>query len=251
LLQNALKFTQTGDIRLEVDYSEAKGAFIQVIDTGIGIPENLFERVFDDYFQAPNGKIFNRQEGLGLGLTIVKKICGLLKIGIGISKSNDCGLKFSLSIDSNHVKAAEELAELQFGAAIDLTGLNVLCIDDDEDITAALTLVLNDWRCVSHAFTSIADAKKWLSEKENMQSLDVVLCDYSFENSQSPMNGLTFLYELRTEMSAVSAAIITGDLDFYQNLQLQDFEFPVLLKPVSEIELRKLLEVFRGLEDAS
>ena len=76
LLNNAIKFTHTGSITLIAKQEEGL-AIIEVIDTGIGVPEKLQNLIFEEFRQASEG--YNRNfEGTGLGLTLVKKYTELM-----------------------------------------------------------------------------------------------------------------------------------------------------------------------------
>src|SRR5690606_29731394 len=68
LLANALKFTESGGVRLEC-CSGPEGLVIEVADSGIGITSEQLEHIFDEYYQLNRGR-----EGVGLGLSIVKRI---------------------------------------------------------------------------------------------------------------------------------------------------------------------------------
>ena len=74
LVGNAVKFTEKGSISLHL--KKIKDGFLfEVVDTGIGIPANMQQRIFESFMQAEES-IHRRYEGLGLGLTIAKKLAG-------------------------------------------------------------------------------------------------------------------------------------------------------------------------------
>ncbi|HET8705018.1 MAG TPA: HAMP domain-containing sensor histidine kinase, partial [Pseudomonadales bacterium] len=71
LLSNAIKFTHTGKITVRFNRLE-NDVVLSVIDTGIGIPSSEQDKIFDEYYQVSN-EARNRNEGIGLGLSVVKK----------------------------------------------------------------------------------------------------------------------------------------------------------------------------------
>ncbi|GAA2854245.1 ATP-binding protein [Streptosporangium fragile] len=78
LLSNALKFTEEGEVRLEVSLdAAAQDVVFTVRDTGIGIPEEHLERVFEEFFQVP-GPIQVRTKGTGLGLPYARRLAEAL-----------------------------------------------------------------------------------------------------------------------------------------------------------------------------
>lgn len=81
LVGNAVKYTSTGEVTVAADvrttHEGARELFIVVADTGIGIPEEIQDRVFEPFFRA--AQTTNRKNGLGLGLAIVKAL--VIKLG--------------------------------------------------------------------------------------------------------------------------------------------------------------------------
>ncbi|HZW39874.1 MAG TPA: PAS domain S-box protein [Ignavibacteriaceae bacterium] len=96
LVGNAIKYTRSGGISIEIDKSintEGTWAVIKIIDTGIGIPDEAKEIIFEEFRQVSEG--LNRQfEGTGLGLTITKKIVTLLKGKIEVNSELGKGSEF-------------------------------------------------------------------------------------------------------------------------------------------------------------
>jgi signal transduction histidine kinase len=74
LLSNAVKYTPYGgSVKIETEVDEIAGvARVSITDTGVGIPENEIERVFDKFYRVDVNK--NQAEGTGLGLSLVKQI---------------------------------------------------------------------------------------------------------------------------------------------------------------------------------
>jgi two-component system, sensor histidine kinase and response regulator len=101
LLSNAVKFTRDGSVRVEAGgREEAEGRFrlaIAVIDDGPGIPEHLKERLFTPYAQA-DPSIARLYGGSGLGLTICKRLVGLMGGEIAVESEPGHGTRFDLTI---------------------------------------------------------------------------------------------------------------------------------------------------------
>jgi signal transduction histidine kinase len=101
LIGNAIKFTQRGEITVTVECAEeaeeAASLVLKVRDTGIGIPADKLELVFDKFTQA-DGSMTRRYGGTGLGLTIVKQIVELMGGSIGVESRVGAGTTFTVAL---------------------------------------------------------------------------------------------------------------------------------------------------------
>jgi signal transduction histidine kinase len=92
LLTNALKFTERGTVRLTVD-----GGVFTVADTGVGIPAELQERIFEEFYQVP-GSYALSGKGTGLGLPYARRLVGILGGGLRVTSEPDVGSTFTVSL---------------------------------------------------------------------------------------------------------------------------------------------------------
>ncbi|MHB1686013.1 MAG: PAS domain-containing protein [Ignavibacteriaceae bacterium] len=103
LLNNALKFTKVGGITVEVDKEKDNDnvwAVLRVIDTGIGIPGESMEMIFEEFRQASEG-LSRNYEGTGLGLTITKRSVELMKGTISVESKEGVGSTFTVRLPSS------------------------------------------------------------------------------------------------------------------------------------------------------
>jgi PAS domain S-box-containing protein len=100
LLQNAIKFTLKGNIRVCTKVAD-DFIIIKVIDTGIGIPDEHQEMIFDEFRQVSEG-LGRSFEGTGLGLTITKKFTKLLGGDISVESKVNSGSTFTLTLPNLH-----------------------------------------------------------------------------------------------------------------------------------------------------
>ncbi len=96
LIGNAIKFTDVGKVEITVKKIK-DNIVITVIDTGIGIPNNMLSNIFDEFRQV-DGSTSKRFEGTGLGLAIVKKYTNLLEGLISVKSIPDKGSEFTLTL---------------------------------------------------------------------------------------------------------------------------------------------------------
>ena len=96
LLDNAIKFTSAGSIRVQIEASQTGGAAeIQVIDTGSGIDPIIQEQLFDEFFQVHNHER-DRSKGFGLGLAIARRLARQLGGDITVDSAVGRGSRFTL-----------------------------------------------------------------------------------------------------------------------------------------------------------
>ncbi|MFH1052642.1 MAG: ATP-binding protein [bacterium] len=96
LIDNAIKYTQSGEIKIRIDDEEDK-VLIQVSDTGIGIEAQDLERIFERFYTVDKSRS-KKSSGTGLGLSIVKHIVNLHKGSIDVSSSDKKGTTFSIRL---------------------------------------------------------------------------------------------------------------------------------------------------------
>lgn len=102
LINNALKFTKNGEVKVIAKLNslnkESASVYFEVLDTGIGIPEDKLETVFDSFSQG-SIEINRKYGGTGLGLNIVKKLINILGGKIKLQSKVDCGSTFSFDLN--------------------------------------------------------------------------------------------------------------------------------------------------------
>ncbi|MCB0724815.1 MAG: PAS domain S-box protein [Ignavibacteriae bacterium] len=107
LISNAIKFTQQGEIRVKVKEAARKGSKIMlefiISDTGIGIPSDKFESLFESFTQLENPYV-KQYMGTGLGLSIVKRLIDMMKGEISVTSEEDKGSEFTVRLDFKLVK---------------------------------------------------------------------------------------------------------------------------------------------------
>ncbi len=150
LISNALKFTAQGEVRVRVAVGARSRApvRIEVADTGIGIPEDKVERIFEEFRQA-DGSTSRRYGGTGLGLSISRSLCRLMGYELtAISRGRGWGSTFTITLVEHPAEAVDEPhelkhsreirpltdAELEKSLAAALSAKTVLVIDDRSDL---------------------------------------------------------------------------------------------------------------------
>ncbi|WP_223070519.1 hybrid sensor histidine kinase/response regulator [Paenibacillus caui] len=126
LISNAIKFTDRGEVVVSVQKTEGEYLF-SVTDTGIGIPQDKLELVFDRFTQA-DISITRKYGGTGLGLTISKKLVELMGGQIGVESAEGKGSHFYFKIPLS--QAGDEKPKVLLDEA-QLAGIKTLIVDDN------------------------------------------------------------------------------------------------------------------------
>lgn len=144
LIGNAIKFTETGHILVEVtseDLSDNRVAMtLSVHDTGIGIPEDQLDRIFDKFSQGDSSST-RRHEGTGLGLAITAGLVDIFGGSIEVESQRGEGSTFNVSITFD--KAAGR--EVDVVAPLTLRNAKVLIIDDNKTCRDVFAQQLSMW----------------------------------------------------------------------------------------------------------
>ncbi|ASV85717.1 PAS domain-containing hybrid sensor histidine kinase/response regulator [Ochrobactrum quorumnocens] len=235
LVSNAIKYSRKGGILFGV---RRRGNFIelQVLDTGIGIPQPKLKLVFREFTRLDEG--MREAEGLGLGLSIVDRIARVLSLPLTLSSTPGKGSVFSLRIPISAAPAPiEEVASRKgIKRASSLTGLDVLCIDNDANILAGMETLLLGWGCNVTTLRRGAELKVFCIERE--VAPDVIVADYHLDNE----NGLDMIGFARESFKQeISAILLTADRSKEVRKRADDENVIVLHKPLRPAALRSLL----------
>jgi len=95
LISNAMKFTETGEVRVHAEPRPGDKVLFSVADTGIGIAETDLERIFQDFTQI-DGARQRKLRGTGLGLPLTRKLCRLLGGDVSVTSRPGEGARFSV-----------------------------------------------------------------------------------------------------------------------------------------------------------
>lgn len=230
-LANALRYTHKGRILMAARVRGDQVA-LQVWDTGPGIPEHHMRQIYDEFhrYQQP----FDWDErGLGLGLSICQRISRLLDHRLEAYSQVGRGSMFSIvvpraertDLPSSH-SAGPDMAE-------PLSGLRVLCVDNDPDILAGMTELLQRWQVEVSCASTVDQAMACLAGQP-----DVALVDYHLHDR---LDGLQTLDALRAARPELSGALVTADGSDRLKQAAREHDYRVLTKPVKPASLRAFL----------
>ena len=244
LLSNAVKHANHGFVGLGV--SLGRQLSITVTDQGPGIPESEREHVFAEFYRLPHSR-HTAGLGLGLGLSIVRRIVDLLGYGLEIDHADaqkKTGTRFHLEIPLSAVidTAEAQLPSRPAPLESELEGLSVLVIDDDPEIVQATLLLLRQWGCRAEGADSLPGFLSQASATTFRP--DVALID---NDCGTGTNTLALALAVAARWPEAGILLISGQAEAEVLTQLRKSGYPLLEKPVDPRELREVLEMFHRL----
>jgi len=241
LISNAVKFTENGSItistRTENLSSRRVRLYVSVKDSGSGIEAQAMDSVFEPFHQGDTSST-RSVGGTGLGLTICRRLCRLMRgdIQIDFSSSGGTQITFHVELQSANPEVSKPSATPESSCpSLPTENLNILLVEDNavNRLVAASILKHMGYECV------LAEHGKEAIEALRRQPFDVILMDL-----QMPvMDGFEATHRIREEFGnahwiiALTASAVEGDHQKCLDAGMDDY----LSKPVSMNGLRRAL----------
>ncbi|MBL0370606.1 hybrid sensor histidine kinase/response regulator [Rhizobium sp. KVB221] len=244
LVSNAIKYTVKGRVLVGVR-RRGDEAWIEVYDTGIGIPASKFKTVFKEFARLDEGA--RTSTGLGLGLSIVDRIARVLSHPVELQSVPGKGTMFRVRIPLDLTETPALPAETRKPTsrpAERLDQFKVLCIDNEARILDGMRLLLGGWGCKVETATGIDFA---LTAIEGGYCPDAIVADYHLDHG----TGLEVIKCLREKLGPVPALLVTADRTTDVRGEAERAGVELLNKPVKPAALRAVLSRFVGLGKAA
>ena len=245
LISNAVKFTESGHVLVEVS-GEQKGdavsVVIEVADTGVGIPQDKLEAIFEKFEQADTTSS-RAHEGTGLGLTICKTIVEMMNGRISAKSELGKGAVFmmELTLPISDRKRTETNADVT-----QLEGKTIFVVDDNAVNRRILSEQIASWGANAICAASGREAFQWFDENNTLP--DIIITDYQMPG----MDGEAFVLGLRTRTAFKKLPIVmlSSVSDHQPNTSDKSLRLSAwLLKPTRGAQLAKCLS--ESLKEAS
>ena len=240
-IANAVKYTQQG--RVTVGCRRHGGHVeIQVHDTGVGIDPRYHEEIFQEFAQVGDSA-HQREQGLGLGLAIVRRMAQLLGHAVGLRSKPGRGSVF-------FVRAARALpAALRPAAAAVVeratpAGATIVVIDDDAAAREAIVTLLETHAYQVVAAASIDEIATRLRARPGLIEAAMIIADYRLGHG---VIGVVAIRVIQSHLARPAPAIIvTGDTSPDRIREVQASGYPLLHKP---LDAETLLAQLRRAQD--
>ncbi|MEB3347311.1 ATP-binding protein [Aquimarina gracilis] len=239
LIGNAIKFTENGKIWLRVKLRslDAKNARVrfEVEDTGIGIPDDQKEHIFEEFSQV--GSVYDNKQGTGLGLSIVKTLLQTMDSNIQFESSKNVGSRFYFDLD---LKICDQINTIHSDPSqselISALNSKILLAEDNKINQLVTKKLLNKIGCdcviAENGSEAIDMAKK--------EKFDLILMDINMPI----LDGMQATLEIRkfdTEIPiiALTASELSEVEEDCRNAGMND----LINKPLNKVDLRKAIRL--------
>jgi signal transduction histidine kinase/CheY-like chemotaxis protein len=234
-MSNAIRYTDKGSVLIGCRKRGDKVS-IEVWDTGCGISDDQMSLIYEDFYQVEN-KERDRGKGLGLGLALAKRLADSLKHTIDSKSRLGSGSYFSVNVDLAENKAEINNDEILMNI-MNLSGINILLVEDDIDVLKATKQLLESWGCKVKTARN-KDEVMNLIDEDPYTNPDIILADNRLPGDASGID-ITYLIQEKLQTS-IPCVIMTGDVERSHVQSIIDQGFPVLLKPIQPAKFRAML----------
>jgi len=231
LVNNSIKFTESGGIRIQMFLSNSKHWALEVRDTGSGIPPEDLEHIFDAFFQVDHTTTRVRG-GFGLGLSIVKQLVHLMKGQIEVQSTPGAGTAFTITLPliDEEMERKETMSH------------SALIVEDDSDLATIFAEALKAAGFESQVIRDGAVAQQRIKEIVP----HIVILDLHLPH----VDGATLLKQIRSDDRLRNTIVIITTADALMGDMYREIADIVLIKPIAFTQLRDLSSRLRAAQPA-
>lgn len=238
-LTNAFRYAH-GQVLLGVRRQE-QSLRIEVWDKGPGIPEEKRQEIFEEFKRLDSHQT-RAEKGLGLGLAIADGLCRVLGHELSLRSWPGKGSVFAVSVPlAQAATPSPQLPSAEPAAQGDLSGLCVLCVDNEDSILAGIHSLLSRWGCTVWTARNRLECDHLLSEGVRPQ---LALLDFHLDAGDT---GEALLHWLRAELKEpLAGLLISADARPELANTAKALAVGFMTKPVKPAKLRALLNHFQS-----
>jgi signal transduction histidine kinase/CheY-like chemotaxis protein len=236
LLSNAIKYTDRGRVLMGVRRRGDKVS-IQVTDTGSGISAEHLEKIFQDFWRAP-GASSGVEGSMGLGLSIVQRICLLLGSNIQVKSAPGKGSTFSLELPRGDGKVLDSPVHGdKISQGLGFNRCVVAVVDDNTQGLRSMARLLGSWDCRVVAATAVEEVLTTVIDQDITPQL--IIADYHLAEDYK---GLSAIEAINAEIALPAPAIMISSDNSVSLVEVLDkLGIPLLTKPVDPARLRAMM----------
>lgn len=235
-LSNAIKYTHQGKILVGCRRCHHNMLRIEIWDTGIGIPKQQFEQIFEAFYQLNNPARENIK-GVGLGLSIVEQLAKSLDHQLILRSVLKHGSVFGIEIPLIMQDELTSQKSLEESCTQTLTGITTLFIEDNEIVLNAQTQLLQALSC--HVYSAMNAEVAIAQLKKNEIQPDIIICDYLLSAEQNGLELIQTLWQIAGKK--LPALLLTADTSPQVVFDAQKMGVIFRQKPILASELSTLI----------
>jgi len=239
LLGNAIRYTPVGGRVLLASRKRGKKLRIEVRDNGIGIPLDQQQHIFREFVQLGNAER-SRSKGLGLGLSIVQRLCKLMQCSLYLRSVPSKGSVFAIEIPllENTQLSASDLKKGELTAASaefnSILRAQILVVEDDPLVQVGTQRLLESWGYEVHVANSLAQARALFADINP----DLLISDYRLpEGDGIQVIQAAAAFYRRKQLSI----LLSGDADPDVLRKVKEQGWNLLHKPIRPAKLKSLV----------
>jgi len=237
LLSNAIKYTRQGRVILHCREEPQQRVRIEVLDTGIGIPQDQLPYIYDEFYQVgvPTN---STRDGYGLGLSIVQRLVKLLNLGFYVQSEVGRGSSFALVLPPSmrEVVTNRTAATEQPRVQHPVSKIHVLLVEDDAGVRNATRMLL---KVEGYRVTAVGSLAEALATARADRNIDLILTDYHLGSGETGTHVITALRDIIGK--PVCAILMTGDTSSAMRELAMGNGVKVASKPIKAEELLTVL----------
>ena len=238
LVSNATRYTSEGGVfigaRLRGDHVR-----IEVTDTGVGVAPSEIERIFEEFHRAHSGDAPRSGEGLGLGLSIVRRMSQALDHRVEVRSNPARGSRFTVVAplaEPDLPRAADFVFVENWARANDLRGRRILLVENDPEVMEATRWLLAQWGA---DVVLAPDLETVLSKLTAGAAPDAIVADYHLDRDESGLQAITLAR--RITQREIPSVIVTADQGTEAMELARAAGCELMRKPVKPAQLRAVL----------
>ncbi|MBN9079239.1 MAG: hybrid sensor histidine kinase/response regulator [Rhizobiales bacterium 65-79] len=240
IISNALRYTVKGGVIVGTRRKAGRIAIV-VADTGIGIPQEQYEAVYEEFQRGRNASEAERSSGgLGLGLAIVRRLISALGHDISFTSRLGKGTVFQVSAVPAAFRPVRRAVPAHAPGTprfYGLYGIRVLLVENDDSVLEAMSSLLERWHCSVRVASSTQEALGRLGDTGWVP--DLIIADQHLDHGDL---GSITIGEARQYLGrAVPALIVTADPSEALAATSRQSGIELMHKPVKPAELRALM----------
>jgi two-component system, sensor histidine kinase len=234
LVANSIRYTESGGVVVACR-KRGNVASVEVWDTGVGIPTEQHDRIFEEFYQLGNPSR-DRSRGLGLGLATVRRIVQLLDHPLRLRSAPNRGSRFSIEVPlADPAKIPSIAATVEQKVPNLIGGKLIVVIDDEESVRLGMQSLLESWGCKCVAAMDSDDALRGI----NGRAPDFIIADLRLRGEDT---GIDVIRQLRSRLGdSIPAVLISGDTATDQLRKVSAAGLTMMHKPLKAVRLRALL----------